>query len=1511
MKKRALSLILVLCLVLTMIVPVFAAVDDITGHWAEDTMREWASLGLFGGDGNGNYRPNSSITRAEFFTLVNRWKGYTAESGAIGQYKDVSPDKWYYHDIAIALEAGYLSGTSATTISPEAPITREQAMAIVARIGGLATGDTSVLAKASDGNTVSDWAGASVAAVINEGLVAGSDGKINPLANITRAETVVLLDRVRTDTRTYAFAGTYGPSSGTKTVGSVAINAPGVVLQNMTVRGDLTVSKGVGDGEATLNHVAVQGKLNVLGGGLNSIYLNNCTIRELIIEKDNVRVVLDNGSEVSFARMGGNNDIIELKGNTKIETLTVVGGDTVIAMGENVSIGTANLNAKTTITGTGTIATANINANGCTIETKPANTNVGSGITANVGGQNTTGAATTPGGGSGGGGGTTVTYRSHNVADKTVSFGTAFGDLQLPSSVTLTANTGATGTADVAWNSVSYDPNTAGAKTVTGTLSNGSVTWAPATIAVTITVQAALTVNPVTVPDVVVPSTDSEAAAQGKLPQALTLILSDGSTVQVSVTWTVSGAYSNVASAENTFSATISGLPASVHMTQAVTAKVIVAASDTPEATTVVVTATPGSVQRPDDATDAKVVLSAVVKDQFGDAMASESVTYSLIDNDDDEITYGLDSMIPTVTITQDSTANTVKVRAAVASKPTVTDEVTIYISDDPVVATSIEVTDFVSSIVLPASGTTAYKFAAVIKDQNGAVMGESVAWSLKAAVAGVSIAADGTVTVTATAANGASFIVVASYTGIDPVEKAVTVNKAASVATSATISGDDSIALPTQSATSANTKSYTVEVKDQYGMVMGGATATWSITATTGVTIDAATGVLSVDKTAAETSVTITAAVTGIAIPATKTVSVVKEAPAATAITVTDMGTGNIFLPAILPTPGANVTRTFTATVTDQYGDPVSAPVVTWSVTSVTGVSITGGVLTVTSGASPGSVTVTATSGAVSGTASVTMEKAASELARLLITGPDAITPGSTGTYLAAGADQYGVSMAAGTIIWSIDPAVSGVSVSTSGVVSVGGSVAEGTTFAVKATSGAVSESKPVEASNISRLPQVGNLRFVENPTTGIVLTWDLPASTTGIVEYYVEYSNDNWATSGSSSMTSGTAVNAPVISMIGINSSTRTVPLGTYQFRVTSRAVAFTNSTNDSLPAVCAYTLTLNGSGSPVSTTGATWSNGSQTLAVSGTFTAGTMYLANYETSVGMNATGQVVATGASGLSIAYHGPTEDFIGGDVYVWAVTGISAPAGGNATVTVTPKQASAVSIQDPGAPFDLGTISHFSFNDASTWCLVLQADPGNVKWPNGVKFTVPLGVGDLLALHLSGVEANGFTAVPNGTNTELTVTIPSGTYAFGLLGSSGIIPTFNRGDNSFSGLVFRVYVVGGTTGAWQTNLFQDEIRSGGDLSVSIPVHGFFDAAGNPQTIASGAATYSILSGGLLTNAPVTYSGGNLDLDLSVVLSSAMYGGWTSGTGNQVVVTFQIVSGGVTYKGEIRVYVQKP
>lgn len=177
-------------------VQAFAAGSDIDGHWAQQQMQNFADKGYIAGDGNGNYLPNQNMSRAQFAAVINRVMGFTEESASVANYVDVEENAWYRSDLAKALSAGYMSGTSATTMSPDQSVTREQAAVMLVRLLKTdASVDMTVLDDFEDKANISSFAVNAMAKLVEDGYLYGTDGKLMPQKTLTRAEGVSLLSR--------------------------------------------------------------------------------------------------------------------------------------------------------------------------------------------------------------------------------------------------------------------------------------------------------------------------------------------------------------------------------------------------------------------------------------------------------------------------------------------------------------------------------------------------------------------------------------------------------------------------------------------------------------------------------------------------------------------------------------------------------------------------------------------------------------------------------------------------------------------------------------------------------------------------------------------------------------------------------------------------------------------------------------------------------------------------------------------------------------------------------------------------------------------------------------------------------------------------------------------------------------------------------------------------------------------------------------------------------------------
>ncbi len=168
---------------------------DTRNHWAKSYIGKFTKNGYINGYEDGSFRPDDSITRAEFVKIFNKKFNLTNRSGKV--FND-TVYHWAKNEIDIAVTNGVCNGMSTTEFAPDQPITREQAAKMIANYKNLDDSNHDQLNNYSDGNIVSDWAMNSVEGVLEAGYMNGysEDNTYRPLNNITRAEAVVTLSRV-------------------------------------------------------------------------------------------------------------------------------------------------------------------------------------------------------------------------------------------------------------------------------------------------------------------------------------------------------------------------------------------------------------------------------------------------------------------------------------------------------------------------------------------------------------------------------------------------------------------------------------------------------------------------------------------------------------------------------------------------------------------------------------------------------------------------------------------------------------------------------------------------------------------------------------------------------------------------------------------------------------------------------------------------------------------------------------------------------------------------------------------------------------------------------------------------------------------------------------------------------------------------------------------------------------------------------------------------------------------
>ena len=154
-------------------------VDVDKSDWFADAVAYVTEKGLMNGTGSDTFSPNASTTRGMLMTVLARYAGEDTTGGAT----------WYEKGMNWAKAKGVSDGTN-----PEVNITREQLVTMLYRYAGSPKANGS-LDSFSDAASVSSYAVNAMQWAVANGIVNGSNGKLNPQNNATRAEVAAILMR--------------------------------------------------------------------------------------------------------------------------------------------------------------------------------------------------------------------------------------------------------------------------------------------------------------------------------------------------------------------------------------------------------------------------------------------------------------------------------------------------------------------------------------------------------------------------------------------------------------------------------------------------------------------------------------------------------------------------------------------------------------------------------------------------------------------------------------------------------------------------------------------------------------------------------------------------------------------------------------------------------------------------------------------------------------------------------------------------------------------------------------------------------------------------------------------------------------------------------------------------------------------------------------------------------------------------------------------------------------------
>ena len=220
------KLVLIIFTLFIFISPSFAFIDQNDYLWANGAVNKWNQKGYISGYPDGTFRGNTSITRAEVLSVVNKINNSSLEVNKRAG-KDVDLNNWFFETMGKAKAIGLVDVDQNGNLRPNDFATREEVMVILSKLLNVSyTGnlDNAKVKNFLDSNQISPENYRQVAGIVEEGYVSGyKDNTIRPKASITRAEFITIINNAIDEIYTY---GEYSRK---------VINGNVVITENTTV----------------------------------------------------------------------------------------------------------------------------------------------------------------------------------------------------------------------------------------------------------------------------------------------------------------------------------------------------------------------------------------------------------------------------------------------------------------------------------------------------------------------------------------------------------------------------------------------------------------------------------------------------------------------------------------------------------------------------------------------------------------------------------------------------------------------------------------------------------------------------------------------------------------------------------------------------------------------------------------------------------------------------------------------------------------------------------------------------------------------------------------------------------------------------------------------------------------------------------------------------------------------------------------------------------------------------
>jgi S-layer homology domain len=168
--------------------------SDIRGHWAEPFIQALVNRELISGFPDSTFKPEAPLTRAQYAAIIAKAYDLPLKKPATS-FSDVSQGFWAFDGIVKANRMGFIAGFPDGTFRPGQNLTRVQALVSLVNGLGLTGGTPSAVGSYSDRAQIPSYAVNAIATATQQRLVVNHPNvsQLKPMQDMTRAEVAAVV----------------------------------------------------------------------------------------------------------------------------------------------------------------------------------------------------------------------------------------------------------------------------------------------------------------------------------------------------------------------------------------------------------------------------------------------------------------------------------------------------------------------------------------------------------------------------------------------------------------------------------------------------------------------------------------------------------------------------------------------------------------------------------------------------------------------------------------------------------------------------------------------------------------------------------------------------------------------------------------------------------------------------------------------------------------------------------------------------------------------------------------------------------------------------------------------------------------------------------------------------------------------------------------------------------------------------------------------------------------------